>query len=72
MNGMSGPKLMTALVLVVMAATFLYVAHMSRQAAEATPALQEGAGTHARRVNMAIRETEQYFGRAGPGRNPSQ
>ena len=59
MSGILSPKFMSILVVVVMAASLMYVAHTSRQAAEAMTVVNDAAAPHVDRLQAAIEEAEQ-------------
>ena len=64
MSSVNGPKWMTIVVVVVMLAGLTYIAHMSRQAAQAGASWEQSSRSshHVTRVQGAIRETEQVLG----------
>jgi hypothetical protein len=66
MSNVNGPKWMTVLVVVVMLTGLAYIAHMSREAAQASAALEQDSASsqHVTRVDGAIREAEEYLGAA--------
>ena len=59
------PKVMAVVVLISLLAGFFYLAHTSRQIAQATPVQTEIRSVHATRLTTAIDEAERSLSGAG-------
>ena len=66
------PKVMAVVVLISLLAGFFYLAHTSRQIAQATPVQTEIRSAHATRLTEAIDQAERSLSGAGESEDGDQ